>query len=206
MARILKPTGSLWLNVGSSNVSPWISEDIAREFRKQFTLQNHFIWVKSIVIDGVQRGHYKPINSERFANHNWESLYHFTIDGNVGCDRHAVGVPYTCKSNIERFDAKVDVHCGGNVWFIPYKTIVSKSQKGKHPAVFPEELVERCIRFSGIKTGVVLDPFMGTGTTGVVAKRLDLDFIGFDISKEYCDFAKKRISQVNPLKDFITNS
>ena len=49
---------------------------------------------------------------------------------------------------------------------------------------------------SPFESGVVLDPFMGSGTTGVVAKKLGMNFIGIDIKKEYVEMAKRRISKV----------
>lgn len=96
-----------------------------------------------------------------------------------------------------------DSHCAGNAWFIPYKTIVSKDARGKHPASFPEELVERCIKFSGVSSGTLLDPFMGTGTSGVVGVRCGLDVIGYDISEDYCSFARSRISKEIGLDKFF---
>jgi len=62
-----------------------------------------------------------------------------------------------------------------------------------HPAPFPEELVEQCILATSESGDVVLDPFMGIGTTAVVAKRLGRKYIGFDISKEYVDLAEDNI-------------
>ena len=66
----------------------------------------------------------------------------------------------------------------------------------KHPAIYPEKLVEKCIKVSGVKSGIILDPFLGTGTTGLVAKRMDLDFIGIEIDKDYYNFAKNRIESI----------
>lgn len=62
-----------------------------------------------------------------------------------------------------------------------------------HPAPFPVELPYRCI--SSTKGGVVLDPFMGSGTTGVAAKMLNRDWIGIEKSNEYCTLATDRIEK-----------
>ena len=70
-----------------------------------------------------------------------------------------------------------------------------------HPAPFPESLVERIMLSNTGKT--VLDPFMGSGTTGAVAKRLGRNYIGIEISKKYCDLAEHRISLVESGK-FVT--
>lgn len=65
---------------------------------------------------------------------------------------------------------------------------------GAHFAVFPEKLVEPCILAGCPEDGTVLDPFAGSGTTGVVSKRLRRNFIGIDINPIYCDMAEKRIA------------
>lgn len=62
-----------------------------------------------------------------------------------------------------------------------------------HPAMFPEQLVERVLKLFSYKNDVVLDPFNGAGTTTVVAKRLHRRYLGIDISREYCDTALKRL-------------
>lgn len=67
-----------------------------------------------------------------------------------------------------------------------------QDMKNSHPAPFPEELIDRVIRSTTAK--VVLDPFMGSGTTAVVAKKLKRSFIGIDISPEYCAMAQKRLN------------
>ena len=65
-----------------------------------------------------------------------------------------------------------------------------------HPAMFPEELVERVLKLFSYKGDIILDPFNGVGTTTVVAKRLNRKYIGIDISDEYCKVAEKRIGDL----------
>lgn len=60
--------------------------------------------------------------------------------------------------------------------------------------MFPGKLAEPCILAGSPLGGTVLDPFMGSGTTGAVAKRLGRSFIGIDLSPDYCAMAAKRIS------------
>jgi DNA modification methylase len=62
-----------------------------------------------------------------------------------------------------------------------------------HPAPFPEELPYRLIQLYSFKGDIILDPFMGSGTTAVSALKTDRKFVGYDISKEYIDLAEKRI-------------
>lgn len=65
----------------------------------------------------------------------------------------------------------------------------------EHPATFPEALAEDHILSWSNKGGVVLDPFFGSGTTGVAALRHNRKFIGIDVSKEYCQLAQRRIEE-----------
>lgn len=62
-----------------------------------------------------------------------------------------------------------------------------------HPAPFPEELPYRLIQLYSFKGDIILDPFMGSGTTAVSALKSDRKFVGYDVSQEYIDLAEKRI-------------
>lgn len=68
----------------------------------------------------------------------------------------------------------------------------NQESKNKHPAPFPVDLIERII--SSTDAEIVLDPFMGSGTTALAAKHLGRKFIGIDISPEYCEMAMARLS------------
>ena len=63
----------------------------------------------------------------------------------------------------------------------------------EHPAIFPELLCEDIIKVFSLEGDVVLDPFMGSGTTAKMAKKNNRDYIGFEISKEYTDIIKRRV-------------
>jgi len=65
-----------------------------------------------------------------------------------------------------------------------------------HPAPFPEELPKNCILTTTDENDIVLDPFNGSGTTCVVAEKLNRRWIGREISKEYCEITKKRIENI----------
>ena len=75
----------------------------------------------------------------------------------------------------------------GDVWEF------KQEQKNPHPAPFPVALIDRIISSTTAKT--VLDPFMGSGTTAIAAMMNNRDYVGIDISPEYCDFARKRIAE-----------
>ena len=69
----------------------------------------------------------------------------------------------------------------------------------QHDAMFPEELVKRCIKLFSYKNDIILDPFNGVGTTTKIAKALDRRFIGIDIDPKYCETAKKRLEESQTL-------
>lgn len=197
--RVLADDGSLFVNVGYSSTEPWIAMDVACVLRKDWVLQNQFTWVKNVSIGETSHGHFKPINSKRFVNVTNESIFHFTKNGNVSLHRLAIGVPFMHKSNLKSRTSgkeKPDCRCQGNTWFIPYETIQNnKKERGGHPASFPVELATRCIKltFGNEKVGIVLDPFVGTGTTLVAAKRLGLKGTGIDINTSFLQFAEERL-------------
>jgi len=72
-------------------------------------------------------------------------------------------------------------------------TVTTKPFKGAHFATYPPDLIEPCILAGCPAGGVVLDPFMGSGTTGMVAAMYQRNFIGFELNPEYCKMAEKRI-------------
>lgn len=77
---------------------------------------------------------------------------------------------------------------------------ITQERDNEHPAPFPLELPMNCISSTNHKT--VLDPFMGSGTTAIAAKLLKRDWIGIDVSKEYCRMAEQRIKSFNKQLDF----
>jgi len=194
-----------------------------------FLLQNTIHWIKSITIDTKRShphlnplpgqgeadakrqvraeaavktfGHFKPINSKRFLNDCHEHIFHFTKSGRVEIDRLALGVPYQDKSNIARWSHTrgSDLRCRGNTWFIPYKTIQSRAKERPHPATFPVQLAEWCIKLHGVsQTKTMLDPFLGIGNSAVAAKRCGVKkFVGFEIDEAYLEEAKRRLDSTN---------
>ena len=82
--------------------------------------------------------------------------------------------------------------CRGTIW--NYATCGDGTRlKHQHPATFPDKIPFDFIQCFCPKEGIVLDPFMGSGTTALAAIELERKYIGFDISKEYCNLAKRRI-------------
>jgi site-specific DNA-methyltransferase (adenine-specific) len=203
--RVLADDGSLFLNIGNRPKDQWIAWDAASALRKDFVLQNVIAWVKSIAIakedagsypaiaGDIAVGHFKPVASNRFLNDCYEYVFHFTKAGDAQLDKLATGIPYQDKSNIGRWKrAKQDRRDRGNTWFIPYETIQSRKDR-PHPATFPSKLPEMCIKLHG-HAKLVADPFVGIGSTAIAAKKLGTSFVGFEIDKDYIDWAVARLS------------
>ena len=195
--RILKPTGSFFLNIGSAPSNPMLPHEIVFQLRDLFVLQNTIHWIKSIAIDNRTFGHFKPISSKRFLNDCQEYIFHFTKTGRVEIDRLAVGVPYQDKSNIARWSHTRgrDSRCRGNTWFIPYQTIQSRAKERPHPATFPVQLAEWCIKLHAAPyVRTMLDPFLGIGNSAIAAQKCGAKkFIGFEIDDTYLAEAKRRL-------------
>jgi site-specific DNA-methyltransferase (adenine-specific) len=225
--RVLKSSGSFFLNIGSAPSNPMLPHEIVMTMRGFFVLQNTIHWIKSIAVDdrcsrrpvgdatrtqqtrassashreaatGIRSfGHFKPISSKRFLNDCHEYIFHFTKTGRVELDRLAIGVPYQDKSNIARWSHTrgSDLRCRGNTWFIPYETIQSREKERPHPATFPVQLAEWCIKLHGLaRIETMLDPFLGIGNSAIAAKRCGVKkFIGFEIDENYLAEAKRRL-------------
>ncbi|MFN2540879.1 MAG: site-specific DNA-methyltransferase [Chthoniobacterales bacterium] len=216
--RILQPSGSFFLNIGAAPSNPMLPHEIVMQMREVFVLQNTIHWIKSIAVENCGRrpasdarasrsesattirshGHFKPISSKRFLNDCQEYIFHFTKTGRVELDRLAIGVPYQDKTNIARWahTRGSDLRCRGNTWFIPYETIQSRAKERPHPATFPVQLAEWCIKLHGIaRVRTMLDPFLGIGNSAIAAQRCGVKkFIGFEIDEEYLDEAKRRLA------------
>jgi len=98
--------------------------------------------------------------------------------------------PDLCRSRADYY-AKDGKRNARDVW-----QINTKPYKGAHFATFPEELASRCVAAGCPEDGIVLDPFMGAGTTAVVAKQQGKHYIGIDLNQNYVALAEERIQNV----------
>jgi site-specific DNA-methyltransferase (adenine-specific) len=206
--RVLADRGSFFLNLGGPPKDPWLPWDVAREVGRTLVLQNVIHWVKSIAIDrravgrsvavtqDLALGHYRPVGSNRFLHGAHEYLFHFTHTGDVPLDRLALGVPYQDPSNVARWKgARRGLRCRGNTWFLPYPTIRRRATDRPHPASFPPELAEYCVKLHGVaRAHVLLDPFVGIGSTAVAGARFGIATVGFDIDRSYLAEAARRVA------------
>ena len=206
---VLSSEGSLFLNIAGTPRDPLVPFQVLDVALRYFTLQNVIHWIKSIHIPkksagksgtltgDLTAGHYKPVNSKRFLNDCHEYIFHLTRSGEAPLDRLAVGVPYQDGSNISRWKtAGSGLHCRGNTWFIPYKTIKSRDRDRPHPASYPPELAAMCIMLHGVeRCRSVMDPFTGIGGTALACADLRIDFTGFEIDESYIEETVRRLRE-----------
>lgn len=170
--RLLKETGTLWVSGTEHNVFE-VYEVIKR---LGFKIINIIIWHKTDPPPLIYKSRF------RFS-------YEYII--------------WAGKTKRHFFDYEKMLSINGtemdDVWTLP---AVSKSEKlfGYHPTQKPECLLERIISCSSRPGEIVLDPFMGSGTTGAVAVRLGRKFVGFEKEKEYYEIAQARIQNAKTNK------
>ncbi|NWJ21059.1 site-specific DNA-methyltransferase [Marine Group I thaumarchaeote] len=180
--RVLKKDGSFWINVHSkkhNSETYLIPLDIIRSLNKiGFFLKDILIWHKS---SGI------PSGEKRFGQH-FEYILFFVKDKN------------NFKFRKESLDSIIDYKIEnltsiGDVWNIKKKA----GNIGKdvpHPAIFPVEMIRRIIKVSTDKIDVVLDPFLGSGTTTLAAIELHRSSVGYELNeKDYKPLIEKVISK-----------
>ena len=212
----LADDGVFWLNIGDKYDDkdlmgiPW---RVALELKNRgWILRNDIIWHKP---DSL------PVPLKDRCNSCHEMIFMFTknkkyyydieaimeplkdptahsttsIGGNKHSARGESGV-YTGKKGWDARKLKGKIR--RDVW-----TIATARSKEQHFAVFPEKIPELCIKASTREGDIVLDPFSGSGTTGVVAKKLGRSYIGVELNEDYAIMSRKRIESIVNLNGFL---
>ena len=182
--RVLKDTGSIWINiknrvVGGVVLPPfWI-----QDFFDDLYLKNLIIW--NFDWGGSTSRRFAPRYEFVFWFVKNKDHYTFNLD-----DVKVPALNYRPDRYKSQWKNPTDV------WRI---SMVSGNfeERTSHPAQYPEELVERILLAGTNRGDVVLDPFMGSGTTGAVAKGLNRQYIGIELNEEYCRLAEERIKKVS---------
>ena len=115
-----------------------------------------------------------------------------------------------CKGELKKSGERgqIDIEAEDFKKWVTAKWSIAPERKMKeygHPAMFPEELARRVLQLFSYKNDLVLDPFNGVGSTTAVAARLNRRYLGIDISRQYCETAKKRIRQEIKNKGLYAN-
>lgn len=155
--------------------------------RAGFEVIDTITWVKN---------HYRPLQGNKRVNNLTEFIF-MLAKGSPDIDRLSIGIPYEDKSNIKRWKGtnNKDLKCRGNVWNIKYETVNSKEEK-LHNDRFPIELPEFCIKLSGIsENSLVVDPFMGSGTTAIACLNLKMQYWGAELNPKNYEIITERIKK-----------
>jgi site-specific DNA-methyltransferase (adenine-specific) len=190
--RVLNESGIMFVNIGNSFDNQFKSFEVAKDITESgFSLIQQVVWVK---------GHHSPVQGNKHLNHLYEYIFLFSKSEIYSLNRLAIGVPYKDKSNIGRWKiATEDLRCRGDVWNINYETVQRHSEK-MHDAIFPKELPELCIKLaSKSESDLILDPFLGSGTTILAASDLGRSSIGYEINQKYEGIIRKKLKQIKGL-------
>jgi len=99
------------------------------------------------------------------------------------------------RRNGSRIGNRKDVDQTGRNKRDVWSVVTTRGYKGAHFATFPPDLIRPCIRAGSRLGGIILDPFFGSGTVGVVAIEEGREYLGIELNSEYCELAKKRIDE-----------
>ncbi len=213
---VLKPTGTLWLNLGDTYRDGRL---LGVPWRVAIALQDAGWILRSDIVWHKPNAMPHPVRSRPTTDH--EYVFLFSREARYFYDADAIREPHITFSETSRMrggrrhlgvrggtpeagknrgngnlhDARWDqaFHPLGRnrrtVWSVPLGKF-----PGAHFAVFPEGLVEPCIKAGCPPGGLVLDPFMGAGTTALVARRLGRSFLGLELVPEYVALAERRLA------------
>ncbi len=189
-ARLLKPTGSIYICIN------WEASSIIESIlRKRFIIRNRITW-KRDKGRGAKKNWKNNMEDIWFATKS--DNYTFNLD-DVKVEKSVIA-PYVDEKGKpkdwqEINGRKVRFTHPSNIWTDLTVPFWSMPENTEHPTQKPEKLVERIILASSSKGDLVFDPFMGSGTTAVVAKRLKRNYLGFEIEKMYYILSQKRLNQ-----------
>jgi site-specific DNA-methyltransferase (adenine-specific) len=214
LLRVLKPTGTFVLNIKEKVVSgersTYVMELIIAMRKQGWFWTEEFIWHKKNSFPGKWPNRFRD---------SWERLLQFNKSKNFNMYQDEVRIPIGdwAKGRLKnlsdtdkvRDNAKNGSGFGKNVsnWVgkeLVYPTnvlhLATECNNKKHSAAFPEELPEWFIKLFTKQNDTVLDPFMGSGTTLFVSKRMKRNSIGIEIIPEYYEMVR---SQINPVDVYL---
>ncbi len=196
LPRILQPTASVYI------CGDWRSSSaIHRVLEKYFIVRNRITWER-------EKGRGAKANWKNSSEDIWfctvSSHYTFNVDA-VKLKRKVIA-PYTTEKGTPKDwrdteNGRFRLTHPSNLWTDLTVPFWSMPENTDHPTQKPEKLLAKIILASSSEGDVVFDPFLGSGTTSVVAKKLKRRYIGVEIDEDYCCLAEKRLLQAEQNPD-----
>ncbi len=205
--RVLKPNGSFFLNVSpipdkkTKEIIPLDSVAYYIMKANGFHLRNKIIWHFNNMQNCVNR-----------LSGRWEAVLWFVKDiNNYIFNLDDIRIPYITK-NDKRLEGgtgrnptdvwKID-NPESDFWYFNRVNNMTKNKMGltEHPCIYPLSLIERIVKMSTIAGDIVLDPFLGSGTTLVAAQKLGRRGIGFELDTKFEEIIQKRLIQEALIND-----
>jgi DNA modification methylase len=186
--RVLVPGGRFVLNVAPTSIKNFrpIHHDLSSDLRDLgYIMRTEIIWYKQTMGRRTAWGSWRSPSNPHIVP-SWEYVLVFS-KGQWRLPGDPKAVDITARE-FERFS--------DGFWQIP-----PERRRNGHPAPFPEELIERLVKFYSYRGNAVLDMFGGTGTVAAVARRLGRHYLHIDSSKEYCGIAADRVRRAMPPAD-----
>jgi len=190
--RLVKETGSIYV------CSDWRYSGLLHSI-----LESHFI-VKNRITWRREKGR----GSKRNWKNNMEDIWfcvkseRYTFNVEAVKIRKKVIAPYRengqPKDWVEKDGERYRMTCPPNIWIDTVVPFWSMSENTPHPTQKPQLVLERILKASSNRGEILLDPFMGSGTTAVVARRLGRRFLGFELNEEYVRLSMKRLDRTQP--------
>jgi len=188
MQRLLKPTGSIYV------CGDWRSSAaIHRVLLKHFTVRNRITWER-------EKGRGAKMNWKNNAEDIWFATcsddYTFNVEA-VKLKRRVVA-PYTDEHGKPKdwensSQGRYRITHPSNIWTDLTVPFWSMPENTDHPTQKPEKLLARIVLASSNPGDAVFDPFLGSGTTSVVARKLQRHYVGIEMDQEFCCLAEKRL-------------
>lgn len=197
--RILAPNGSFFLNV-SPIPDKKTKEIIPLDSISYFIFKKHGFYLRNSII-----WHFNNMqNCTNRLSGRWESILWFVKDiNNYVFNLDDIRIPYITKNDKRLVGGKgrnpTDTwnfdNPNSDFWYFNRVNNMTKNKLGltDHPCIYPTEMIERIIKMSSNKGDIILDPFLGSGTTLVAAQKLDRVGLGIELDDRYTEIIKKRI-------------
>jgi len=184
----IKDTGSFYIFLTWQH-----SPEIFGYMKSKLTMVNEIIWDRRVPSMGGSTRKFSSVH-DNIGFFVKSTDYYFDLD--------AVRIPYDAETKKARtrsiFLGKKWLELGYNpkdVWSVT-RIHAQDPEREDHPTQKPLKIVERIIKASCPKRGVVLDPFMGSGTTATACVKLDRNYIGFEMNPQYCKIAEERVERM----------